>query len=195
MTSRIVKAKLSFFIFASLVALILAALAVYSYGAVFQHGRYWNGTIARVQDTQASLLRSLFVSPGMADALPKEIDKLRLLFQPLDRKLVVELSENGQRVFSNVNPEWPLGPILEEFSAGGLEVSVRAYVPPSWNSQFLRWVRNPSRWLEPAFDFITFPFLFFFVIFFLSIYAIGWRTRARHLSRDVLARLDKTDSS
>lgn len=183
--------KLSFFVVAVVLAGFFALICVFLYGAVFQHDRYWNGTIARVQKTEAAILKSILQAPGVLMTLPQNPEALRGIFKPLDGKLVVEIKKKGDLYFSNVIERRNLGSKVEAFTVGDVTISIHSYTPPTWGSRFTRWIKQPVRWFEPSFDFITYPFFFFFLIFLTSIYAIGWRIRAKYLSEDVLAKLNE----
>jgi len=182
--------KKQFAVFALSISITLALLFVYAYGAVFQHDRYWSGTLAKVQKTEASIIANLLRGRDLGKALPDNVSELEQLFAPLDRKLIIEIDIIGELFFSNQEESWKKDGLLEEVKTQDATIKISSYVPPTWNSRFLRWLRNPTRWFEPSYDFITVPFILLFIIFLSFLYALGWRLRSLHLSENVLKKLE-----
>ena len=185
---KLLKYRMLFYVLINAVAAALALIAVYAYGGLFQHDRYWKGTIKQVQDTEIALLRNLLALSGCPDKLFSRKQVIAELFQPLDRKLVVTVQRDGTIVYTNRVASWELQGTWESLcpESDQVEILVRRYEPPSWHSVFHRWLLHPHRWFAPSFDFVTVPFLFFLGIFSLFLYALSWKLRATHLSKEVL---------
>jgi hypothetical protein len=170
-----------------LIAVLLALLTTYTYGKLFSHDRYWLGTIARVQQTQAALIRTM-LNEFLVDAkLPLEKDRLSRMFAPMDGKLIIDVSHHSNPIYSSFNGRFSRGRVIEVIQlADGVEVALGGYAPPGWDRNFLRWLQNPGRWFEPSFDHVTFPFLWFLAVFALAIFALGFAVKSSYLERDVM---------
>lgn len=175
-----------------LAAILLAGVTTYGYGALYSHDRYWEGTIVHVQQTQAALIRSLLgvtVQDGDIDVAP---DALELMFAPIDGKLIVEVERAGAVLFSNFNGRFARGAQIETVDlSGGVNVVISRYQPPTWNRTFLRWVKAPSQWASPSYDYVTIPFLWFSAMYFLGLLVLGLVLKASYLERDVMTALLK----
>lgn len=168
-------------------AALLAGATTYLYGGQFQHKRYWEGTIPRVEDTEIGLVRNLLTRPGMPP-LAESREDLEQMFEVLEFKLGVELHRDGQVVFTNRVEDWGIRGTPETVDlSDGAELRLYRYEPPSWNSTFLAWIKDPRKWLTRQQDRVTAPFVSFFLIYLVFLYALAWRHRARHLSDEVLA--------
>lgn len=168
-----------------LLVLVFALLTTYCFGRWFSHDRYWLGTIDKVQVTQANLIRSMVLKSDNAADWSK--DDLREVFAPVAGKIIVEVKEADAIIFSNDNHRFLRGEIIEEISLPNQKtIAVYRYSPPGWNGVFKRWLASPSRWFEPSLDFVTFPFLFFILVYGVGMVAVGFAIKARHLENDVL---------
>lgn len=177
-------------------ACCLALISVYSYGKWFSHDRYWNGTIARVQYNQTRLLADLLMEVDLDTVFLSDPARLKRVFAALENHLIVEVTRSGELVFSNDNQRYVRGEILRrlELVEPDWEITLSSYRPPLWHYTFVRWLKNPSRWLEPSFDYVTFPFVWFLVIHALALVALGFVASSRYLRRDVLAVLQRLES-
>jgi hypothetical protein len=173
-----------------LVAAALPAAAItYVYVGQFQHPRYWGGTIRKVETTEISLVRELLTRPR-TPPLPDTQDEAAPLFEALNKRLAVELRRGDRLVYDNRESGWPtLGDPKPIVLADGATLLVHRTAPPEWSGEFSRWLRNPDRWLTDQFNRTTAPFVSFLIIFLVSLVALAWRHRARHLSQEVLALL------
>lgn len=177
------------------VALILSLIAVYSYGNWFSHDRYWQGTIARVQYNQARLIKGLVEELGSDSTVWADTKRLEKIFTALDNRLIVEVFQGDELVFSNDNQRYSRGRLLNSVSvAPGWELLLSDYLPPKWHASFVRWLKNPSRWFEPSFDYVTFPFLWFLAIHGLGLVTLSLAVKIRYLQQDVLSVLNKLES-
>jgi hypothetical protein len=176
----------------ALTALVLALATAYTYGRWFSHDRYWHGTVERVQARQTALIRSLLTGAG--SKMPQDTEALAALFSPVDGVLVVEVRGDGELRYSNFVSRFVRGGELDVIElAGGWRVDVMGYQPPSWNRMFVRWLRQPARWLEPSFDHITMPFLWFLVMYAVGMLALGLAVKSSYLQRDVLMQLRRLE--
>lgn len=170
-----------------LIALTISLAATYTYGALFQHDRYWEGTIKRVQDTQIAMLEATLDDPVMLRQLIDNEDRVQDLLNVLEGKIAITIYRSDQQVASNRINEWKIRnrerALIEP---GDIRVRIAIYEPPTWNRQFTRWLYAPSRWLLPGYDHITAPFIAFFLFSFMLGLAVLWRYRARHLEKDVM---------
>ena len=177
-----------------LLALLLALFTAYAYGGLFGHPRYWNGTIERVAVGQAALIRSLVTEMVADRALPSDSASLARIFAPIDNRLIVEVRQQQEIVWTNANEHFARGMELDTLAlVDGRQLMISSYQPPAWNRLFLRWLGQPARWFEPSFDPLTMPFLCFFAIYSLSLLALGLMVRATYLERDVLGLFKQLD--
>lgn len=169
------------------IAVLLSLVTTYFYGLQFSHPRYWEGTVERVVFRQAEFIRTVVDEFNDAKAFPKELTRVDRLFKPLDGKIVVELFDEGRLVWSNRNSAYSMGSTIETLPVFDNRVLVISrYEPPAWKMLFVRWMKSPSRWGEPSFDFITAPFAWFFSVYLLSIFCIAYAVKAAYLEKDVL---------
>ena len=178
-------------------AALLAGLTTYLYGALFQHARYWGpgGTIDRVQDIDVRLIRALLTRPG-AGPLPDSQTAVEPLFAALDGKLAFELRRGDRIVYTNTIPERQLRAGATDIPLhDGATLTIRRYKPPAWSAEFVQWLAHPFDWSSRKYDRITAPFVAFFLIYVVFLYALAWRHRARHLSDEVLAELRRPPGS
>lgn len=191
---RIIMSKIVVLIFMLFISIILAGIAVYSYGKWFSHERYWGGTIERVELRQGELIRGLLTSLSSKRELPKDEKKMADAFGALDGVMAVEVYEDGELYYTNYIERFRRDRRIESIELEkGWRVDVIAYEPPSWNYQFVRWLKNPTRWLERSFDFITIPFFSFLALCLLALFAVALTIKANYLQRDVLQTLRRFD--
>ena len=192
--SRKAWSRLFLICFAIFFSILTSLLSSYLYGLVFSHTRYWEGTIRKVENTEILLLKNLFSD---SDIIYKNLDspiKLNKLFRPLDGKLAIEVWKNEIQIYSNYSKGRIISPLQNKIiTATDLTIIIRQYQPPSWNYQYIKWITNPFKWLDPSGDFITSQFTTFFLIYTILMYAIGWQIRAIHLSKDVISLINKID--
>lgn len=168
---------------------LLAAATTYVYVDQFQHPRYWEGTIRKVETTEIDLVRKLLIRPG-TPPLPDTQEEVAPLFEALNNRLALELRRDDRLVYQNRVSDWTtLGDPESIILADGAILLVHRYAPPEWSGEFRKWLRNPGLWLTDLFNRTTAPFVSFFLIFLVSLVAVSWRYRARYLSKEVLALL------
>ena len=185
-----------FLVFGSIgvLSVLLAMVTVYAYGKGFSHNRYWHGTIERVQVRQAALVRTLLTSRAAVGTLPEQKSALAEMFAPFDGVMAVYVHRHGDLRYSNAVSQFVRGETLDVIGMqDGWRVSVIAYQPPTWEKSFLRWFSRPGRWLEPSYDYITMPFLWFMVIYGLALLALGLAVKSNYLEHDVLVAIDRLD--
>jgi hypothetical protein len=171
------------------VSAVMTILTMYFYGA-WQHERYWNGTIAKINEIESSVYVKLLSTDLNKIYSGRDFDKLREIFRPLDGKLIIRINDsNGSTVFESSKARYELGPILQQTQFDSdldmFTVQIISYRPPSWNSQYVKWFSHYAEWLTVKYDFITTPSIFFFLIWCLFITALIWRYKA-HLESDRL---------
>lgn len=175
-----------------LLAILLAGITTYAYGLLYSHDRYWNGTIVRVQDGQAALIRSLLLATARDAQIDLAPEALGAMFAPMDGRLIIEVERNGGKLFSNFNGRFERGAEIETVEiAGGVKVVISRYRPPTWNRTFLRWVKAPFQWLSPSYDYVTVPFMWFSAMYFMGLMLLGFAVKAAYLEHDVMAALRK----
>ncbi|MCX2973008.1 hypothetical protein EYC87_05340 [Halieaceae bacterium IMCC8485] len=189
------KARVLVFSGIAITAILLGLATTYAYGNWFSHPRYWNGTIMRVQESQSALIESILRnSMGDASFNANSID-WRAMFGPMDGHLLIEVHNLGQLKYSNANDRFKRGIKLNSVQLyEGWTLDVFRYKPPSWNRSYIRWLKQPRRWLEPSFDPITMPFFWFSSIYSLALLAMGFIVKSRYLEQDVLGALERTES-
>ena len=150
----------------------------------WQHNRYWDGTMKRVNEIETSVYEKL-LGPNIAEQSQKnDFNKLSEIFAPLNGKLLIRVQdENGEAIFTNKSGNRRLGHLLlrTEYNIGTKKYLVEfvRYKPPNWNQEFLDWLSRPGEWLKITYDRITMPFLFFFVIWTLFFASVIWYYKAR----------------
>lgn len=178
----------------------IALVTTYAYGGLFAHGRYYDGTLKRVNEKDADLIAGLLDSAAAKAAFPRDLENFKKAFQPLYGLMLFELHQGSAEVLSTRHPERRPGEVLKRVPLGDktpLDPSddhvlvIRRYQPPSWNREFRRWLLTPRNWAGTSLDRITGSFVAFFVLSFLGCLALGWRVRAGHLEREVLPQLRK----
>lgn len=183
------KAKIILFITILLVSIIMTMVTMYLYGS-WQHKRYWNGTIVRINEIESHVYIKLLSSDIKKILTDRDYDKLQDIFKVLEGKLLIRLADqNGNIVFETSNEKHKLGAVLQRVQVkSGSEIftiQIISYLPPSWNSVFLKWLSSYSEWFSIKYDFITVPLISFFLIWFLLFTAMIWRYKA-HLENDRL---------
>ena len=183
------KAKLTLSILVLMISVFITLVTIYFYGA-WQHDRYWNGTIGRVNQIETEVYEKLLRTNIVELYGERDFDRLGDIFAPLNGKLLIRLlDDRGRLVFSNLFGDRRLGEQIRrsEFSLGSTKFIVEfvRYKPPDWNQVFFRWLVHPSEWSKIKYDRITMPFIFFFVIWLLFFVSIIWRYKA-HLESDRL---------
>jgi hypothetical protein len=165
-----------------------AILFVYVYGATFQHGRYWHGTIRRVEDTEVALVGAI------ASLIDRTLspDQYEQMFGTLRGKLSVSVVEESRVRYTNsIEGRAKQGrPVRLVTRHPQRYVEVERYQPPAWNSQFAKWLTRPGEWFTSKFDHITVPFLFSLCAIFGFLLALVWRYRERHVSIEVRSLLE-----
>ncbi len=189
------KARALVFSGIAITAILLGLATTYAYGNWVSHPRYWNGTIMRVQENQYALIASILRnSTGDASFSANSMD-WRAMFEPTDGHLLIEVKNLGQLKYSNTNDRFERGMKLGSIELDeGWALNIFRYMPPSWNRSYIRWLKQPKRWLEPSFDPITMPFLWFSSIYALALLALGFVVKSRYLEHDVLVVLKRTES-
>jgi len=183
-------AKITLWSTVFLVAAGAALCATYVYGAFFQHARYWEGTIQRVERTEIAVLRTLLNDPAELRDLKQDPDQTDNLLSILDGKLALSLTVDNKIIASNRIDNWGLRK-KDAVSLGNdfINLTVSPYRPPKWHKMFIRWIKSPTHWLEPGYNHITAPFIAFMVFSLLGTIAALWRWRAAYLENSVMAEL------
>lgn len=170
-------------------AACLSSVTVFTYGKWYSHDRYWHGTIARVAENQALLVRDLLLAGDASQLQALTPEQLARMFSSLDNKMIVEVFADNELVYSNDNRRFARGSVLQTVGDQPHVVVLSAYLPPTWKDLFLRWLKSPGRWFEPSFDPVTMPFLWFFAIYTLGLLCVGLLVKSTYLERDVLGAL------
>lgn len=171
----------------AILSLALALATTYFYGMTFSHPRYWGGTIERVTTVQSALIESLVTGMGRGKEFPTSPEQLEKMFSSMQGKMIVESIRDDHLEWTNFNGKFSRGDVITEIDlGGGRSLLLSKYKPPEWNYLFFRWLKSPSRWFDPSFDYVTFPFLWFLSIYFISALTIVFMVKARYLERDVV---------
>jgi len=114
------------------------------------------------------------------------------MFEPTNNKLIVEVVKSGGVLFSNFNGKFKPGALLDTLNlSDGTSIRILRYQPPTWNYLFLRWLRAPSRWFTPSYDYVTVPFLWFLAVYLMAMVVMGLFVKSSYLERDVISTLRK----
>ncbi|UYM16347.1 hypothetical protein [Endozoicomonas euniceicola] len=174
---------------------VLALLATYLFGYFFNHDRYWNGTVHRVNVNQAALVYSIASDTDIKkQLLPIDTEQLDQIFDPINGLLLVEVSLNDKVLWSNASPRYTRGEVLRLLDLNEeYRLSLSSYLPPKWNYLFIRWITQPARWFEMSFNPITMPFLWFWSLFFLCFCMGGLLMKSNYLESDALRILKRIE--
>jgi hypothetical protein len=185
------------FLYAILLALSVGvALPLVSIYGAWQHQRYWDGTIEKVELRQVALTKSMF--DGITAARLSELTPSQLyeMLTPLHYHFAVQVSVNGNVVHDSTGPDRTVEAVAYSLEIPQNKVvSISTYVPPKWTSNLGKWLKRPTEWFAHRFDFITMPFLFFVLIIFCGLLAFVWHYRARHLEGHVIPMLEELRSN
>ena len=173
------------------VSVIGSLLFTYIYGA-FQHDRYWDGTISKVVDTEIGIIQGVASIVTVNNLTTIDNKHYKKMFDPLKGKVGVFVTFDGVIIYSNLSSKrvFDGDPISIE-NDNGLGFKIYRYSPPKWSFNYKRWITSINVWFTPRFDYITVPFLTALVINYLFLYALLWRYREKHMSRDVRQLLNK----
>ena len=183
------KSKLSLTFMVLFISTLLTIITVYFFGW-WAHGRYWDGTIVRVNQIEASVYNKLLKTNISEILLKKDFDVLNDIFEPLNGKLLIRIIDKNEKIiFQNLSGSRKLRTILEEthFNLGSDQFTFQiiSYQAPFWAPEYLGWFTDYKQWFLLKYDRITIPFIFFFCIWSLVIIALIWRYKA-HLENDRL---------
>lgn len=180
-----------------LIAFVMATLVELAYGK-FQHDRYWHRTIFRVQQTQVEYLtQTLELINKNASKFNIKIEDFERLLKPLDKKTPVRIYQNDKQIYSNTIEDRV---VVEEktIQIQTFTINFGIYKGPNWilgeKARFYRWWESlftkPSRLFDDSYIIITIPYLFFFIIFYLSILLFAFWSRASYLTKEVIPSLN-----
>jgi len=174
------------------ISIIGSLLFTYVYGA-FQHERYWNGTMRKVVNTEIMLIKGIASIITENDITNVDKDYYTKLFGSLNGKVGVTVALNDILIYSNIVKKWDIEgkPISVEKTSSSLVFNIYRYTPPTWGPKYIKWIKSIKDWFSPKYDYITVPFLTAVVINYLFLYAILWRYREKHMSKDVRQLLNK----
>ena len=190
--------KLKFHIILLLASILIGLICELGYGK-FQHERYWNVTIYRVQLTQIEYVDSFFKLFKDKEMFKSTLNKKDFedAFKPLNKKTPVWVYKDNDTVpfFTNEVKEFKIrDQSIKEIQLNNYKIVLGTYQGPNWISPphgvFWDWIGSPLQWLEDRFIIITVPFLTFTLVFYLIILALALRTREKYLSDKVLISLE-----
>jgi len=149
----------------------------------WQHVRYWDGTIVRVNLIESSVYIKLLSTDVHDIYKKKNFQKMQEILKPLNGKLHIAFYDDKETLlFENEKPERPLGNILQEsrVSVGSdtIFIKIARYLRPSWNTAYFKWLLTHDKWFSSELDRITIPAIFFFFIWSLFLSTLIWRRKA-----------------
>ena len=183
------KPTIILYILVFVISVFITLVTTYFYCA-WQHNRYWDGTMERVNQIESEVYEKLLRANIVEQYGERDFGRFGDVFASLNGKLLIRLLDgSGKLVFSNLYGNRRLGKRIRnsEFNVGSTKFMVEfvRYKPPDWNQVFFQWLIHPSEWSRIKYDKITMPFIFFFVIWLLFFVSIIWRYKA-HLETDRL---------
>lgn len=193
--SMLKKIRFQFFLITASVLLGLVCELIYGQ---FQHYRYWNVTIYRVQVRQVNTLESMIelLNSKVMNNQEINIDELKKAFQPISDKTPISIYKNNKLLYSSMNPEFGIKEgSRKELTLQSLKITLGIYNPPEWiafpKGYFFKWITtNPLKWFQDQYIHITVPLMGFTTIIYLFLLVMAFRSRAKFLSNEVLSSLD-----
>ena len=169
------------------ISALMTVVTMYIFGA-WQHNRYWDGTMNRVNEIESSVYQNLLAADFNDIFSKRNFDELKGVFEPLDGKLLIRLiDQNGSIVFDNAKESRKLGRTIQEsqikFGSEKFTVQFIRYKPPSWSKEYGRWFLSITEWGKHKYDRITIPSIFIFCILLVGITAAIFYIKAREESR------------
>ncbi len=163
----------------------------------FQHYRYWNVTIYRVQVRQVNTIESMIglLNSKVTSGSEINIDELKRAFQPVSDRIPISIYKNSELVYSSFISEFKIKENSQkELALQNLKITLGIYEPPEWvgfpKGYFFKWLTHPLEWFRDKYIHITVPLLGFSLLNYLFLLVIALRSRAKFLSSEVLTSLD-----
>ena len=189
-------------IFLHLIITVLSAFIslslVYFVVGKFDHYRYWSVTAVRIQENEIKLISGmlpLLEIDSFTDLKKAKTDFKRLI-EPLKNKLPITISYEDKVFIDSVNPNYRLKESsIKEVPFGNFKFTFGIYAGPTWNSQFIKFLKRPNRWFTSKYDFITINAVTFFLISYFVILSMLWRYRANYLGKDILKTLNQINKN
>ena len=187
------------------ISLIGALLTTAIYGK-FQHDRYWEGTIYKVQKNQIKLSISMLeflIDKKSSNAEFLEED-FKDAFYPMRYFMPVKVYKNGELLFQYSESKRPIkNHEYRKFASADFEILFGIYGAEPWftdpeaflgvgkKAKFWRWVASPADWLTKKYDYIQVPFVAFFLLIYSALFAFAYRFQANHFGKKVLTTLEE----
>ena len=193
------KHKLLLRLLVILTSIFLSLIFTYLYFELFQHDRYYKGTIANVEKTETEMIKGLASITGIGSLAIEDIKSFEKIFSPLENYLAVTITKAGKLVYSNIPKEKELKlkknrryvwqglknePLDFPLTNSDFVIHVDTYIPPKWSSEFVRWIKQPQDWFTPTYNSITVPFLMLIVLFYWILFALFWSYRSEYLEEE-----------
>ena len=170
------------------ISVMLSLITTNMYGKVYSHSRYWDGTIKRVTDSRVKFIKAIVNEFNHAKVFPEQKSRLDELFKAFEGFIFVEIKGEGSVLWSNLEKhDYDRDAILSEINLyDGRVISIWAFKPPLWKDKFVGWLQHPSEWREDKYDFITFNFFSYVILYFLFLLCLALSIKSKYLEKDVL---------
>jgi hypothetical protein len=188
--------KIRFHFFLIFTSILLGLLCELIYGQ-FQHYRYWDVTIYRVQVRQINTLEAMinFFNSNIGHNSIVNVDELKVALKPVSDKTPISIYKNDELIYSSAKAEFKIKDNSQkEVLLKDLKITLGIYESPKWISfptgYFFKWLIHPSEWFSDKYIHITVPLLEFSFVIYLLLLVVALRSRAKFLSNEVLSSLE-----
>jgi hypothetical protein len=188
--------KIKFHFSLIIISILLGLICELVYGQ-FQHYRYWDVTIYKVQVRQVNALESMIslLNSKIRNGSDIDLEELKVAFKPVSDRTPISIYKNEELIYSSAVAEFKIKENSEkEVFLKNLKITLGIYEPPEWivfpGGYFFKWLSHPLEWFGDKYIHITVPLLGFSFVIYLLLLVIAFRSRAKFLSNEVLSSLD-----
>lgn len=188
--------KIKFHFSLIIISILLGLICELVYGQ-FQHYRYWDVTIYKVQVRQVNALESMInlLNSKIRNSSDIDLEELKVAFKPVSDRTPISIYKNEELIYSSAVAEFKIKENSEkEVFLKNLKITLGIYESPEWivfpRGYFFKWLSRPLEWFGDKYIHITAPLFGFSFVIYLLLLVIAFRSRAKFLSNEVLSSLD-----